>query len=348
MEWNEDLEPIPKELEAGVKPIVFITHDESTFNSNDGRMRIWIHEDKSPLQKNGRRQGLHVSDYLTPIGRLGGGEVCEILKCGGDTWWTGEDMLDQLINKAIPAFQRSFPECQGLFAFDNAKSHQKYAADPLRTSNMNLTSGGKNTVSMRDGWFVSDDNPGVVQRQSMILPDGRLKGLQIVLQERGLWPQGRKFLTQCSIPGQNPGTTKLNPACKYASNASCCARALLSSQPDFQEQKGELQETIQAAGYLVVFYPVYYCELNFIEYYWGRAKLYAQAYCEYTFLALVCIVPEALAQVSNNLIFKYCQRVLRMMEAYRNTLVYGSEDFKRHVFTCYRSHRRIPESALNV
>jgi len=253
MEWNEDLEPINKELEAGVKPIVFITHDESTFNSNDGRKRIWIHEDKSHLRKKGRGQGLHVSDYVTPIGHLGGGEVCEILKCGGDTWWTGEDMLEQLINKAIPAFERSFPGCQGLFAFDNAKSHQKYAADALRTGNMNLTPGGKNSVPMQDGWFVGSDNPSVIQRQFMILPDRRLKGLQIVLQKRGLWPQGCKFLTQCSIPGQNPGTTKLNPACKYASNESCCARALLSSQPDFQEQKGELQETIEAAGHLVIF-----------------------------------------------------------------------------------------------
>ena len=65
-----------------------------------------------------------------------------------------------------------------------------------------------------------------------------------------------------------------------------------------------------------MFYPVYDCELNFIEYYWGRAKLYARANCEYTFRALVRIVPEALAQVSDNLIFKYYQRVLRMMEAY--------------------------------
>jgi len=90
----------------------------------------------------------------------------------------------------------------------------------------------------------------------------------------------------------------------------------LSSQPDFQEQNRELQATIEAAGHLVIFYPVYNCELNFIEYHWGRAKLYARANCEYTFLALVRIVPEAFAQVSDNLIFKYYQRVLRMMEAY--------------------------------
>ena len=224
MEWDDDLQPIVKELGASEKPLIFITHDESTFNSNDGRRRIWIHEDKSPLRKKGRGQGLHVSDYLTPIGRLDNGKVCEILKCGGDIWWTGELMIEQLTSKAIPAFERSFPGCQALFAFDNAKCHQKYATNALRTGTMNLTPGGKNTVPMRDGWFVQTGGSQERQIQSMMLPDGRLKGLRIVLQERGLWPSGCKFLAQCSIPGDHSGTTKLNPACKYASNASC-ARA---------------------------------------------------------------------------------------------------------------------------
>jgi len=49
VEWDDNLQPIMQELGEGVKPLVFITHDESTFNSNDGRKRIWIHEDKSPL-----------------------------------------------------------------------------------------------------------------------------------------------------------------------------------------------------------------------------------------------------------------------------------------------------------
>ncbi|RPA97464.1 hypothetical protein L873DRAFT_1771265 [Choiromyces venosus 120613-1] len=213
---------------------------------------------------------------------------------------------------------------------------------------MNLTPGGENTVPMRDAWFVKVDRPHEIQRQSMMLPDGRLKGLRIVLQERGLWPIGRKFLAQCSIPGDSPRTMKLNPTCKYASNASCCAQAPLSSQPDFQAQKGELQETIEAAGHLVIFYPVYHCELNFIEYFWGRAKMYARVHCDYTFPGLVRVVPEALEHVSNKLIFKYYLQILRMMDAYRNNIVYGSEDFKRHVFTHYSSHRHIPESQLHV
>jgi len=82
MEWDNDLQPIVKELGASEKQLIFITHDESTFNSDDGRRCIWIQEDKSQLRKKGRRQGLHVSDYLIPIGRLDNGNICEILKCG--------------------------------------------------------------------------------------------------------------------------------------------------------------------------------------------------------------------------------------------------------------------------
>jgi len=74
---------------------------------------------------------LHVLDYLSPIRGLGAGEASETLKCGGDIWWTGELMLKQLTEKVIPVLEKSFPGCQGLFAFDNAKNHLKYARDAL-------------------------------------------------------------------------------------------------------------------------------------------------------------------------------------------------------------------------
>lgn len=84
IEWEENLQVVPKEYETGVRPIVFVTHDESTFNSNDRHKEIWVHEDHAPLRKKGRGQGLHVSDFLTPVGRLDDGNLCETHKCGGD------------------------------------------------------------------------------------------------------------------------------------------------------------------------------------------------------------------------------------------------------------------------
>ncbi|RPA89396.1 hypothetical protein L873DRAFT_1783979, partial [Choiromyces venosus 120613-1] len=52
-----------------------------------------------------------------------------------------------------------------------------------------------------------------------------------------------------------------------------CTRALLSSQPNFQAQKCQLQETLEVARYIVIFYPVFHFELNFIEYFCSRVKV---------------------------------------------------------------------------
>lgn len=171
--------------------------------------------------------------------------------------------------------------------------------DALHTCTINHISGGKNTVPIQDWWFVQTGGSQERQRQSMMLPDGWLKGLHIVLQERGFWLSGCKYLAQCLILGDRPGTTNLNPACKYSSNASCYAHSLLFFQPDFKAHKGESQETIEAAGYLVIFYPIYYCELNFIEYFWGWSKMYARSHCNYTFPGLVRVISKALEHVSN-------------------------------------------------
>ncbi|RPB05123.1 hypothetical protein L873DRAFT_1728536, partial [Choiromyces venosus 120613-1] len=83
---------------------------------------------------------------------------------------------------------------------------------------------------------------------------------------------------------------------------NCSAQALLSSQSHFQVQKCQLQETLEAAGHIVIFYSVYHCELNFIKYFWHLAKVYTRVHCEYSFPSLVRTVPITLAQVSDILI----------------------------------------------
>ena len=53
----------------------------------------------------------------------------------------------------------------------------------------------------------------------------------------------------------------------------CCCWKILFNQPDFISQKSELQELVGNCGHLCDFYPKYHWELNFIEQYWGAAKL---------------------------------------------------------------------------
>lgn len=114
---------------------------------------------------------------------------------------------------------------------------------------------------MRDGI-----NPLTNQRQSFYFPDdhpnypGWFKGMEQIIRERGLWPEGG-LPVECAGPKRPEG------------QASCCCRHLLYTQPDFALQKPLLQEHIESRGHLCDYYPKYHCELNFIEQYWGAAKL---------------------------------------------------------------------------
>lgn len=175
-------------------------------------------------------------------------------------------MTDQTVNLATRIFPYAFSDCQALFAFDNAANHACYAENALLAKKMNLSVGGKQP-RMRDGF-----NDAIQQIQPMVFPSDhpndslrdKPKGLKQVLTERGLWrnraPDGRTFLLECP-------TSHNRPSCDPSLNGDCCARAVMSKQPDFQGQRGRLQEEVEATRNLVIFYPKFHCELNFIERY---------------------------------------------------------------------------------
>lgn len=60
----------PPGLAEGEKPLVLVTHDESTFNANDGKRRVWKGKGKSPLRPKGKGKRIMASEFLTPVGRL--------------------------------------------------------------------------------------------------------------------------------------------------------------------------------------------------------------------------------------------------------------------------------------
>lgn len=59
-------------------------------------------------------------------------------------------------------------------------------------------------------------------------------------------------------------------------------RRLLSTQRDFLEQKGWLQEELETTHQEPLFYPKFHCELNFIERFWCSAKFYTRENCQYS------------------------------------------------------------------
>lgn len=347
------------------RPIILVTHDESIFNANDGKRRLWIENGNQPLRPKGKGKGIMVSGYLTPGGilrvpenisdselledsewpRQPNGqpirEAMEYLEFGKDHYWTGDKMVDQAINVALPIFNRAFPGCTALFAFDNAANHCSFAPDALIATKMNLGPGGKQPI-MRDGW---DEKLGVPQR--MIFPadypDARLrgqpKGIKQVLLERGLWrdqnSDGTKFRLSCP---KGSGATGCDPE----KMGNCCAVRLLQSQPDFQNQRGRLEEEINRSGHLVIFYPKFHCELNFIERFWCSAKRYARDNCTYGLAGLRETVPKAISSIPTATINRYYNRCERIIEAYRSGCKIGTQEFKDRV---YSSHRRVEDNS---
>ena len=109
-------------------------------------------------------------------------------------------------------------------------------------------------------------------------------------------PKGIKFvLSECGLY-QSPLHGKCQSQCDLGATA-CCNKQILKCQPNFQAQKSLVQDTIEDAGHLCIFLPKFHCELNFIEFFWGKAKKYIQDNCDGTFEALKKNLPLALQSV---------------------------------------------------
>jgi hypothetical protein len=115
---------------------------------------------------------------------------------------------------------------------------------------------------MRNGTLPNGDPQSFYFPEEHPSMPGWFKGMEVIIRERGLWPEGvDDLLAQCSNFRCDPDRT------------DCCCRRILFLQPDFISQKSQLQELVESRGHLCDFYPKYHCELNFIEQYWGAAKL---------------------------------------------------------------------------
>jgi hypothetical protein len=131
------------------------------------------------------------------------------------------------------------------------------------------------------------------------------KGIKVVLMERGLWRSDLRGKCHSKCP---TGATE------------CCNKRILECQTDFQAQKPLIQEIIEAAGHLCIFLPKFHCELNFIEFFWGRVKKYLCDNCDSSFETLKANMPKALESVQVNTIRLWEHRMHRWLEAYRSGL----------------------------
>jgi hypothetical protein len=180
-----------------------------------------------------------------------------------DGYFDNDDLVKQVDN-AIDIFEeKTHGFKKALFLFDNATTHQKRAADApsarkmVKSPKLGWTP-CQNGLKMRDStladgtiqsFYFGDDHPSM---------PGWFKGMQAILEERGLWRPGLR--AECKD-------------FKCVDNATdCCCRRTLFNQPDFKNVKSHLEELITGRGHICDFYPKFHCELNYIEQYWGAAK----------------------------------------------------------------------------
>lgn len=322
--------------EGIAKPYMFVTHDESWFNSNDGRTKMWLAKDDAPLRKKGRGKGLMVSDFLTPSSRLKAPSLTEAgkmdyaaqtLEAGSGCWWNTEKLLEQ-VKEAEVIFGRAFPNFTGVWLFDNATSHASFAIDALSANAVALRPGGKQP-KMRDGYWGPNR-----QRQSMVFPPDhpqypdQPKGARAILEERGLWR-----------PNLHLDCKTKNAVCE---GETCCARRILANQEDFRSQKSAIQEYLEAKGHAVLFIPKFHCELNWIERFWGACKRYTREHCEYSVPGLRKNVQGALNNVPDAMIQRFFRRSVKIIKAYHEGLDFETDEYKHRV---YSSHRRLEDPA---
>jgi hypothetical protein len=193
-----------------------------------------------------------------------------------------------------------------LACFDNSSNHGAYAPNALLTRDLNVSDGGKNNNPvMKDGFYYN--TAGVKITQSMKVTTRRAtgnaasgslrintvyeqKGLERILTERGLFQKGMVKDQMVNI---------------------------LNEQEDFKSQEGWLKEIGTAAGHIVDFFPKFHCEFNWIERYWGNAKMYARKNCDYSLQGLRNTVPVALNRIDVLTMRKFARKSWRYMDAYR-------------------------------
>ncbi len=171
--------------------------------------------------------------------------------------------------------------------------------------------------------------------------NGVQKGIKQILIERGLFTDNNNIALKLQC---RDCKDKISQDKRVNANQRCCARYVLSQQPDFLEQKSWLEEVCHNNGFSTIFYPKYHCELNFIEIIWGFVKAYHRRVCTYNFKSLERELPITLMERIPLLFVQKCFRhCLRFMSGYRNGLSGGLLDYAVKKYT---SHRIIPSHVI--
>lgn len=260
-----------------------------------------------------------------------------------DGWFTNKDLIEQF-NDLKQLFQDVHEGKDIIIAFDNSMTHRKKAPDGLDITALNKSDGGKVDAAQartRDGWYYNDKGTRVTQ--SMYHDNGVRKGLQTILLERRRILPGRDLLKQCRYCSAGMPSDERRD---LLGTPECCLSGLLSIEPDFAQQKEWLREVVELAGFTIVFYPKYHCELNFIEQVWGWLKERCRQSCSYRFKDLQPLVTDLMDnQLLLGFVRKACRNSFRFMDGYVIGLTGTCLDY---IVKKYKGHRVVPVRVIEA
>lgn len=200
---------------------------------------------------------------------------------------------------------------------------------------------------MKPGWFRNQNNERVTQ--SMQNENGIQKGIRTILQERGKHKdeRGQLLPLQCKYcRGNTTVEERQEGLASGLIKEACCASYVLANEPDFLEQEEWLTEVVRGAGFEIIFYPKYHCELNFIEMLWGWIKSYHRRTCTYVYKDLKDALPTTLLETMPLAFVRRASRYcFRFMSGYREGLQGPLLDFSMKK---YSSHRSIPAGVIDI
>jgi hypothetical protein len=242
------------------------------------------------------------------------------LEYGQGEWWNSQKMVAHL-EEVIKLAEEVFPWAQFVFRFDHSSNHTAMAEDALNAKRMNKNPGGKQP-KMRRSKYVRGDQEHI---QFMVDNKGKPKGLQKVLEERGLIENNSKLSKEDMVK-------------------------LMEAQPDFRAQTTILHDVVKKAGHICRFYPKFHCELSPIEMFWNRQKNFVRRHCGYNIKTLrwtTRLGLEAVCCEEVRRFFGLCRRyeaAYRMQQEAQKLIPIPA--LVRVTGHSYKSHRKVSENAL--
>lgn len=124
-----------------------------------------------------------------------------------DGYWTSKDIKRQLIEDAIPLFEKLRPNCQALFVFDQSSNHNAYAENAKVVTRFSLNDkmvNGVEDVVITPSWFLREDGAKAPHhfynrqaKMAKIYCGGQkgvsvwyMNGLRRIFEDRGLGRRG--------------------------------------------------------------------------------------------------------------------------------------------------------------